>query len=219
MEPFKAAASLVNLSDPYPSATTLLEAARNGGEQARVAFARLWLSEGIPFAFRKCPAVYESVRSWLSIHLDVHAKEISLTGSARLGSSLAPWKVGKPFEDSSDLDLFVVSDHLFRRVKDDFLRWAADFDRGVAKPRNDTEAGYWSDNSRRGYNLIQRGFLDAKMIPNLPAYTTARTVNNTMSLLVRKLKVTVGAPKPNRASVRCYSSWNSYVQQVSINLG
>lgn len=155
MEPFRIAASLAKLTDPYVSATALLQAARVGGEQARVGIARLWLSEGIPFAFRNCPAIYESVRSWLSTRLDVHAKEINLTGSARLGSSIAPGKIGKPFDDASDLDLFIVSEVLFGRLKEDFLRWSFDLESGAAKPRNDREAGFWADNSVRGQNLIQ----------------------------------------------------------------
>lgn len=218
MEPFKVPAPFRELTNPYASAADLLDAARRGGEEARIGLARLWLSEGIPFAFREHPALYEAVRTWLSIQLDVHAKEISLTGSARLGSSLAPRQVGKPFDASSDLDLFIVSGRLFDRVKDDFVRWSIDFERGAVKPRNTREEGFWKSNYSRGHKLIERGFLDSKMIPNLSSYPTTKKVSQLMWLLVEKLKVTVGAPRPSQASVRCYASWSSYIRQICISL-
>ena len=105
MEPFKSPDSLKELTSPYPDPQDLLEAAHSGGEPARIALAQLWLSEGIPYAFRCCPAIYESVRSWLSAQLGVHAKEISMVGSARLGKSPAPEKLGDPFDENSDLDI------------------------------------------------------------------------------------------------------------------
>lgn len=218
MEPFIVPAPLRALTDPYASAAELLEAAHRGGEQARIGLARLWLSEGIPYVFRAQPALYEAVRTWLSARLDVHAKEISLTGSARLGSSLAPQQIGKPFDESSDLDLFIVSDDLFRRVKDDFVRWSGDFRSGKVQPRNAREEGFWKSNHSRGNNLIQRGFLDSRIVPNLSTYSTITKVNQLMWLLVQKLKVTDGAPRPSQASLRCYASWSSYVRQICVSL-
>ena len=219
MEPFKIPSSLKSLTKPYPCPKVLLDAAHSGGEPARIALARLWLSEGIPHAFRCCPVIYESVRSWLSTRLGVHAKEISLVGSARLGKSLAPKKLGNPFKDNkSDLDIFIVSNHLFEAVREDFRRWSFDFERGQCNPRNKTEKRFWLDNHARGQKLILRGFIDTKMIPNFLEYPTIQKINQEMWLLVEKLKITSNAPKPKHASVRCYSSWNSFVQQVSLNL-
>ena len=218
MEPFRIPSPLGRLTDPYVDAAALLGAAREGGEQARIGLARLWLSEGIPFAFRQLPALYESVRTWLSTQLDVHAKEISVTGSARLGTSIAPGKTGKPFSEYSDLDWFVVSESLFERLKGDFIRWSFEYESSAVKPANEREARFWQDNNSRGRVLIQRGFVDSWMIPNLPAYPTTKRISQSMWVLVEKLKLTPNAPHPNHASVRCYSSWNSYVQQICMNL-
>lgn len=218
MEPFKVAASLQKLIDPYPPAATVVEAAQAGGEQARIALARLWLSEGIPCAFRQCPAVYEAMRSWLATWLNVHAKEIGVAGSARLGTSLAPGQLGKPFNRDSDLDLFVVSAGAFERLQDEFRRWSFDFERGSIAPSNETEKRYWQDNNARGPKLIQRGFLDQKMIPNRNAYRITRMMSEAMYVLTQKLKITAFAPTPKRASIRCYSSWESFVRQVTLNL-
>ena len=73
MEPFTVPAPLKNLRDHYPSAEIVADIARTGGEQANIALARLWLSEGIPFAFKSCPGLYETVRTWLSARLSVEA--------------------------------------------------------------------------------------------------------------------------------------------------
>ena len=219
MESFKIPTSLENFVSPYPKPQELLDAAHGGGESARLALARLWLSEGIPYAFRASPAVYESVRFWLSTRLeDVHAKEISVTGSARLGGSLAPQKLGKPFDENSDLDIFIVSNPLFQKLKNDFCLWASDFGSGMIKARGECEQKLWNHNKARGAKLIDRGFMDSWLIPNYPNYPTAKKMNNTMWRLVEMLKVTHNAPKPKKASVRCYSSWDSFVRQMLLNL-
>lgn len=218
MEPFRVPSPLINLTNPYANADVILGVARDGGEQARIGLARLWLSEGIPFAFKEVPALYESVRTWLAVRLDVHAKEISLTGSARLGSSIVPGKAGKVFNEGSDLDWFVVSQGLFDRIKEEFLRWSFEYESRGVRPPNETAAKCWLDNNSRGPSLIHRGFIDSWMVPNLPAYTTTMRISQSMWLLVEKLRLTPNAPHPSRASIRCYSSWSSYVQQMCINL-
>ncbi|MFP3939739.1 MAG: hypothetical protein ACLF0P_05480 [Thermoanaerobaculia bacterium] len=195
-----------------------MDAAKNGGEQARQALARLWLSEGIPYAFRDCPAVYESMRSWLANRLGVHAKEISVAGSARLGASLSPVKLGRPFGSKSDLDVFVVSAQLFEIVRKEFCRWSLDFESGRVKPRNAREEGFWQDNNYRGDKLIRRGFIDQKLIPNLDAYADIRNISESMWALAQKLNVTERAPRPKRASTRCYKSWDAFVRQAALNL-
>ena len=218
MQPFIIPESLNSLTEHYPHPKTLLEAAHSGGEPARIAVAQLWLSEGIPHGFHCCPAIYDAVRCWLSDQLGVHPKEISLVGSARLGKSLSPKNLGKPFDNKSDLDLFIVSSTLFEKLKADFYHWLSDLENGCIRPRNCKEEYYWSDNKERIPKLIARGFIFANRIPNFPRYCTAIHVNNTMSRLVDRLKDTPKAPNPKKASVRCYSSWCSFVQQTLRNL-
>ena len=75
------------LRGTYPCQAKLREAIE-AGRQDRAIVARLWVAEGIPYAFRKCPALYEEIRSWLADGLDVDAKEISIAGSGRTGYSL-----------------------------------------------------------------------------------------------------------------------------------
>jgi len=207
------------LRDTHPEAESVLAAARNGGNASRVALARLWLSEGIPYAFSECPAVFEVLRGWLAIRLDVDPKEISLTGSARIGSSMSPGKRGSRFSVDSDLDLFIVSETLFGKLRDEFNKWTYEFEGGLVKPSNPREYAFWKDNAARGSGLLARGFIDQKMIPNLPNYPVVKSISQGMWLLTEKLRLTDGAPKPKQASIRSYKSWAHAIQQISLNLG
>lgn len=59
MEPFRIPDPLRSLTGTHPEAEAVLTAASKGGNASRVALARLWLSEGIPYAFAECPAAFE----------------------------------------------------------------------------------------------------------------------------------------------------------------
>ncbi|SCX26721.1 hypothetical protein SAMN05216379_1335 [Nitrosomonas eutropha] len=218
MDQFKVASHLKSMLQAYPAAADVAAAGKHGGAQARYALARLWLSEGIPWAFKECPAVYESMRSWLGVMLGVDPKEVGLTGSARLGSSLSPQKLGQPYGDASDLDLFIVSERLFDQLREEFTNWSFSFESGKVSAHNERELTFWKANNERGPKVIQRGFIDQNMIPNHSAYPITSKISQTMWLVVEKLKRTPGAPRPSKASIRCYSSWLSFVQQISINL-
>ena len=132
---FAVGPQLAKLTGTYPRAQDLLEAAAVG-QREKAILARLWISEGIPFAFRGCPGLYEEVRELLAKRLELDAKQISVAGSGRLGYSLAPTKWGEPYgEVLSDLDFFAVSEGLFARLRQDFERWRDDYGRGEAHPR------------------------------------------------------------------------------------
>ena len=218
MEPFKVADALKKLVDSYPDPTLLWKAAYDGGMSARIAIAQLWISEGIPHAFLKCPAIYDSVRTWLGERLDVHPKEISLTGSARFGKSIAPRKLGKVFDHKSDIDLFIVSSRLFGKLKDEFFRWSDDYEFGRIKPYRNKEFDLWPSNKTHVPKIISKGFIDTKYIPNRASYPVTKRIHNLMWLMVKKLQITDDAPSPEKASIRCYSSWESFVRQASLNL-
>ena len=219
MEPFRIPAELEGFSRQYPNAKEIARISKAEGEKAGIIFSRLWLSEGIPFAFKENPAVFESLRTWLSIQLEVHAKEVGVTGSAQLGTSLSPKQLGSPFDSESDLDLFVISSSLFDQIKRDFQRWSCDYESGACQPKNVREENFWRNNLERGQTLILRGFLDQKMVPNRQEYAMISKISHKMWLLTKKLKLTKNAPNPAKASLRCYSSWDAFVRQVTMSLG
>ncbi len=217
MEPFSIPDSLKKLTDPYPPWKVVLDAA-GGGREARTAVVRLWISEGIPYAFRECPAIYESVRSWLSVTLGVHAKEIGLVGSARIGASLNPRKFGKSFSCNSDLDLFIVSEVLFGKLTEEFRQWSLAFESGTITADNPTEEKLWLNNNKAVPKNIRVGFLDTKYIPNHESYPITCRIKQSMYLLSEKLKCTPNAPAVKEASIRCYDSWDSFLRQNCLNL-
>jgi len=179
----------------------------------------LWLTEGLPFAFRAAPAVYEDVRGWLGARLDVHAKQITMIGSARLGYSLAPApRFGRPFSEKSDLDLSIISDELFQRVGSAFESFCADYRARKVVPRTIYERRFWDENIAFGERNIPRGFFDANKVPNLARYEVIQRVNQSMWDLLKRLEATAEAPRVRRASTRIYRDWRAFVDRVSLNL-
>lgn len=120
--------------------------------------------------------------------------------------------------NDSDLDVFVVSKSLFDTMRDEFCKWSLDYEGGRILPRNPREDLFWRDNNNRGHKLLQRGFMDDKLIPNLAAYPEIQKISNSMWVLIEKLKLTEGAPHPKHASLRCYTSWEAFVRQTALNL-
>lgn len=182
-------------------------------------FVRLWLSEGIPFSFQKCPAAFEELRGWLGYRLDVHPKEITLIGSGRIGFSLAKGdRYGKKFNDKSDLDFSVISPPLFSLLTQTLCRFADDFESGKVSPSTKAEAKYWPENIRVCRRNIVRGFLDSYMIPNRSRYPVAQNLNATMWHLKERVNETLEAPNVSKTTLRVYRSWTSFTDQVSFNL-
>lgn len=218
MENFSVPNELKKIIGTYPDARLLSSVAKSGGLLARQAIARQWLSEGIPFAFKTCPGLYESIRAWIGTRLFVDPKTIGITGSAKVGQSLSPNQIGKPFNDSSDLDIFIISEILFNKLVCEFNSWAYDFESGNIRPSNNREERFWKDNIQRGPKNISKGFIDSKLVPNHAKYSQISNVAQTMWLLTEKLKITADAPIISDASIRCYKTWENYVQQISLSL-
>lgn len=210
---------LLPLRGPYPPLDEVRGLRDPQARLAREAFVRLWLTEGIPFAFRDCPAIYEEVRGWLAARLGTHPKDITLLGSARLGFSLGgPSNLGRPFGRHSDLDFSVVSSGLFARFREIFETWARDYESGIVRPRHDGERRLWDSNLAFGRQNLPKGFFDANKIPTFHRYPLAQEVAQALWALVKKLEQSAAAPVPSGASVRVYDNWHSLINRVSFNL-
>ena len=161
---------LAGLTCAYPASEDVLQTVGLGPRERSVV-ARLWVSEGIPFAFRDCPALYEEARTWLAMGLELDPKEISMGGSGRLGYSLAPKRWGEAYRlRSSDLDFFAVSERLFEGLRRDFLHWSDDYDNRAVLPVSEREGRYWAANRRETPRSIESGFLNSWRVPNRPSY-------------------------------------------------
>ena len=210
---------LAKVKGAYPRPREVLEAAAAGAREKAI-LARLWISEGIPFAFKGCPGLYEEVRNTLAKKLEIDAKQISVVGSGRLGYSLAPTKWGEPYHAvASDLDLFAVSEGLFERLREDFERWRDDYARGDAQPRTEKERHYWNVNRVETPERIRRGFVDSIRVPNWHRYPVFSAMNGCLADLRVKLQKAGEGPTPrSRLSLRCYRDWPSYEVQMTISL-
>lgn len=217
--PFRTENYLQKLVTPHPSPEDFRDAIAMATRQAREDVVRLWLTEGIPFSFRSCPALYKRIRFWIGQCLKVCQKEITVVGSARIGFSMVGGeRFGKAFSESSDLDFAIVSEHLFESIVETFEKWKEDDNNEVVLPRNPTEQYYWIENMKFAEKNIGLGFMDANKLPTLKQYPLAQKLNNTIWALRARLEVTGSIPVPKKASLRVYRSWRALVERVSFNL-
>lgn len=203
---------------PFPNSDELSKALSGATRHGREVVARLWLSEGAPSAFHDCPVIYEDLRGWLSARLGIHAKEITLVGSARIGYSMAPDSFGKPFGKHSDLDLAIVSSRLFESLVSDFQLFSEDYTAGVVNPKSNYERHMWQSNLEFGRRNIRKGFFDARKIPNFDRYPVTQQINQAMWKLIKKLEATAAAPRVHHASARVYRDWSAFVNRLAVNL-
>lgn len=217
MQPFRVIEHLVGLERDYPPATRVIDAVAQGADRSAREIALLWLSEGVPWLFRDQPALFVAVRSWVAAQLGVECKSVTLVGSARLGASLAPGEVGKPFGRGSDLDFAIVSPELFASCEEAFRRWSNDYTSGTASP-TDKERKYWDANQGVIAANVRVGFIDPWKVPLRRRYRESQMVVETTATLTRKLAVTNGAPQVADASARVYRDWESFARQVGLNL-
>ena len=183
-------------------------------------FVRLWMVEGIPFAFRDQPVVYELLREWIADRLDVHPMDVSLVGSGRLGFSLKPQKWLQPFEPGrSDLDTFVISEWLFEGLLEDFNQWVGDWEDGYLSSELSTrEARFWPDNRETCSRTIGRGFIDENKIPARSGYKMVLRCRRVSERIPTLAVSETGKPLVRHSSIRVFKSWDAAVRQSTINL-
>jgi hypothetical protein len=75
--------------------------------------ASLWILDRIPFPFNGDANLYARWRMKLSSLVKVDSSEIVVTGSGAFGISLNPNKNYRFFDQESDIDVAVVSEHFF----------------------------------------------------------------------------------------------------------
>lgn len=61
------------------------------------------------------PHQQAAIRAQIADRFDVHANKVIIVGSAKLGYSVSPGKSLRPFGDTSDVDVAIVSPQLFEK--------------------------------------------------------------------------------------------------------
>lgn len=218
MRPFIISEDGKRLKNIYPCPEELRTTAKSVTDSEKFGIVQQWLSEGIPYCFRECPLLYEAIRGWLARAIEIHAKEITLIGSARIGYSLAPGDdYGRPFNDSSDLDFSAISSVLFENCVAVFELWFGDYQNGRILPRNRTEEFFWKSNATSVPNNITRGFIDPHKIPTRKRYQIACDILDSLYRLHKKLKTTEYAPRVRKVTIRVYRDWWAAIKQFKIN--
>lgn len=214
----RAAAALDKLYHPYPTSEALRMVLSNGSRRDREAIVRLWLSEGLPFAFRNHPAIFERIRACLGERIGVDPKEITIIGSARIGYSLVEKNFGRPFSNQSDLDFSIISATLFSKLTDEFRCFNEDYSSGKIQPRNKNQKRYWPQNIPVCANNLKRGFLDTNKIPSYDRYPTVQNINNSMWFITDKLGKLEDSLQIAKSSAHVYENWKTFVDQCTLNL-
>ncbi len=214
--PFNVSPYCHNLKDiHYPPLSLLHGIKENLTSQEKKDFLKLYFTEGIPFAFKQNPIIYEQMKGWLSKQINVESKQITMTGSARIGVSLNPSKWGKAFSEHSDLDLIIVDFELFKKCVTEFQLYARDINEKLTKRIRITHLEI--ANIETMEDTIDRGFIDSNKIPNNKKYVTVYRLYDILSHLLKRLYITENCPHPSKASVRIYRDWDARTEQLYKN--
>lgn len=75
--------------------------------------AKVFLLEGTPFVFQQSPMKYVIFREQVAERFGVGSQDVCIVGSAKLGFSPSPAKYATPFQETSDVDVVIISEDLF----------------------------------------------------------------------------------------------------------
>ena len=215
--PFPPFAETINLVDQYPSPTQLRDTYINTTDSERIGIIRLWMTEGIPFAFKNHPILYEEVRGFIANGTNVNPKEVTLVGSGRTGYSLSKSEWGRPFNNGSDFDFVIISNEMYGTLVKEFQTWVKDFSSNKVLPQNPNEMRVWLENIKYLDKKIPSGFIQLKLLPYNNTYPLVKKCYDTLWILKRRLRYTKPIPSVADASIRVYSSWGACVRQLRIN--
>lgn len=169
-----------------------------------------------PFAFKEMPILWEQIILYLAETLSVNFNEIKIIGSAKTGFSISPESYGKSFSATSDLDLTIISNNLFDKLKTEFEEWNNLYNNQKLLPLNATEEKYWPQNLEVIPKNIYRGFIDTHKIPNREQFPFTQKINQTCYLLGYKLNEFHKIPN-NKISLRVYKNWDAFYKQLRLN--
>jgi hypothetical protein len=205
------------LIESYPDPNLIKNIFSRANAKERLGILRLWMTEGIPYAFKDLPLLYEETREFIARDLRVNSKEITIVGSGRIGYSLKKKVWGKTFSANSDLDFTIVSNDLFTKLVIDYQLWVSEIRAKKIIPRDATQMKNWLASIGTLDRNIPNGYINTNDIFSHQNYPTVKRCYTSMIVLRDVLKLTPHAPQISKTSVRVYSSWNSCIRQLEIN--
>lgn len=187
-------------------------------------FVRIYIFEGIPHFLIDRPFVYDKIRLHIAENLDVLPRNIGLTGSAKIGFSLAPYKWLRDFSpENSDLDFFIVDELMFNKICSDFFKFKADVNSGMIKYQTVTERRMWNASYFENIEKnIGYGFIDTIKVPNRLDYRNALRCNRVIEKIADKIGILLENKdinhKNNKSSIRCYRNHIDAIRRMTFNI-
>jgi hypothetical protein len=218
VKPFLVSEAGRTIVDQYPHAESLRLTFQRMTASETDGALRFWFTEGVPFAFKHSPILYEIVRGWLGSELGVHPKLVTMVGSGRLGFAFDPASYGRPFSEHSDLDITVISEALFPRLAQLFYAWMNDIATNSVHARHAQEELLWTENLKVIQKTLGRGFIDENKLPARDRYPLVQHIRQRMFLLKEKLAISKSGFVVTGASIRIYRDWPSFFKQTKRNL-
>lgn len=216
--PFHNAISSNELQNGYLTAEQLKTFFNKSSESQRAGIIRLWITEGVPYAFKDCPMFYEEVRQFIAYGVNVHPKEVTLVGSSRIGYSMKPYKWGKPYSETSDFDFTIISNDLYAKLVTDFQRWVSDITSNNITPKSKEQLANWLSSIETVNRNIPKGYIYTKNLFSHNNYQTVRKCYISMENLKEKILKTPDFPQASDLSIRVYSSWDTCIKQIKFNM-
>src|ERR1700733_794891 len=93
--------------------------------------ARVFLLDGTPFVFSKSPMKYIIFKEQVASEFNLGSQDVCIVGSARLGFSPSGHKFGRPFAETSDVDVVLISEPLFLEGSQALLQELNDVPPGI----------------------------------------------------------------------------------------
>ena len=84
--------------------------------------AKVFLLEGLAFVFSSSPMKYLIFREQVADRFKIGYQDVCIVGSAKLGFSPTPHKFGRPFAETSDVDVVIISSEMFDKGTHELFR-------------------------------------------------------------------------------------------------
>jgi hypothetical protein len=101
------------------------------GSEHEEVIVQKYIVHGTPYIFKDNEDKYFDLKREIAAHFSrhyssIHYNNIHMVGSAKLGFSIAPSKLWKPFDFESDIDVVIVSSKLFEKIWEDIHQFNID---------------------------------------------------------------------------------------------
>jgi len=119
---------------------------------------RKHILSGSPYILQD--GVYFALREQIAVRFAIHPNEVLMVGSGKLGFSIKPIRRWKPFGDTSDIDLAIISSSLFDLYWKSVHKYVAD--------------GGWWGKCKPFLRSLLHGWIRQDLLPPAHAFTMAK---------------------------------------------